>query len=115
VTTLRINDDAIGTGTQADTGKTVSVHYTGYIVDVRGVASSRGAKFDTSVGKSPLSFKIGAGSVIAGLEQGVTGMKVGGKRMITIPASLAYGSSGFAGVIPPNAALIFDVELLSVS
>lgn len=114
VTALQVYDTPAGTGAQADAGKTVTVHYTGYIFDVRGVASSRGTQFDTSVGKSPLSIKLGSGAVIPGFDQGVTGMKVGGKRMIIIPASLAYGRTG-NGPVPPNAAVIFDVELLSVS
>ncbi len=116
VTALQVYDNPVGGGAQADAGKTVTVNYTGYIYDVRGVASSRGTQFDTSVGKTPLSFKLGSGAVVAGFDQGVTGMKVGGKRMITIPASLAYGSRGAGnGAIPPNAALVFDVELLSVN
>lgn len=114
VTALKTVDTVVGTGTQADTTKTVSVNYTGYIYDVR-VADTRGSQFDTSVGKTPFSFKLGAGSVIPGFDQGVTGMKVGGKRSITIPAALAYGSNGAGTSIPPNAALVFDVELLSVN
>jgi FKBP-type peptidyl-prolyl cis-trans isomerase FkpA len=115
VTALKTTDTVLGTGTQADTTKTVSVNYTGYIYDVR-VADTKGTQFDTSVGKTPLSFQLGAGQVIPGFDQGVTGMKVGGKRTITIPAALAYGSTGAGnGAIPPNAALVFDVELLSVN
>lgn len=93
----------------------MSVHYTGYIYDVR-VASTKGTQFDTSVGKAPFSFKLGANQVIPGFDQGVTGMKVGGKRTVTIPAALAYGNTGAGGgVIPPNAALVFDIELVSVN
>ncbi len=115
VTALKVNDTTAGTGTQADTTKTVAVHYTGYLYDVR-VASTKGTQFDSSVGKQPLTFKLGAGQVIPGFDQGVTGMKVGGKRTITIPAALGYGSNGAGGgTIPPNAALVFDVELVSVS
>lgn len=113
VTALKTTDTTLGTGTQADTTKTVSVNYTGYIYDVR-VANTKGTQFDTSVGKTPFSFTLGTGSVIPGFDQGVTGMKVGGKRTVTIPASLAYGSTG-QGVIPANAALVFDIELLSVN
>lgn len=115
VTALKVQDTLVGTGTQADTTKTVTVNYTGYLYDVR-VANTKGTQFDTSVGKTPLTFKLGANAVIPGFDQGVTGMKVGGKRTITIPAALAYGSTGAGGgVIPPNAALVFDVELISVS
>ena len=103
----------MGTGAQADTTKTVSVHYTGYLYDVR-VANTKGAQFDTSVGKTPLSFKLGANQVIPGFDQGVTGMKVGGKRTVTIPAALGYGAAG-NGPIPGGAALVFDIELVSVS
>ena len=113
VTALKSTDTVVGTGAQADTTKTVSVHYTGYIYDVR-VASTKGTQFDTSVGKTPFSFKLGASQVIPGFDQGVTGMKVGGKRTVTIPAALGYGAIG-SGPIPPNAALVFDIELVSVS
>ncbi|CAM3769779.1 FKBP-type peptidyl-prolyl cis-trans isomerase [Roseateles saccharophilus] len=115
VTALKIVDTTLGTGTQADTTKNVSVNYTGYIYDVR-VADTKGTQFDTSVGKTPLTFTLGTGAVIPGFDQGVTGMKVGGKRTITIPATLAYGSTGAGnGTIPANAALVFDIELVSVN
>ncbi|MBW8846524.1 MAG: FKBP-type peptidyl-prolyl cis-trans isomerase [Burkholderiales bacterium] len=115
VTALKVTDTTVGTGAQADTTKTVAVNYTGYIYDVR-VANTKGTQFDTSVGKTPLSFKLGSGAVIPGFDQGVTGMKVGGKRTVTIPAALAYGTTGAGGgVIPPNAALVFDLELMSVN
>ena len=115
VTALKIADTTAGTGTQAETNRTVTVHYTGYLYDVR-VGSTKGTQFDTSVGKTPLSFKLGTGAVISGFDLGITGMKVGGKRTVTIPAAQAYGSTGAGGgVIPPNAALVFDIELLSVS
>ena len=114
VTALKTVDTTVGTGTQADTTKTVSVNYTGYLYDVR-VASTKGTQFDTSVGKTPFTFTLGAGKVIPGFDQGVTGMKVGGKRTVTIPAALAYGSTGAGSAIPPNAALVFDLELLSVN
>lgn len=113
VTALKSVDTTVGTGAQADTTRTVTVHYTGYLYDGR-VANTKGTQFDSSVGKTPFTFKLGAGSVIPGFDQGVTGMKVGGKRTVTIPASLGYGASG-SGPIPPNAALVFDLELVSVS
>ncbi|HEY8879582.1 MAG TPA: FKBP-type peptidyl-prolyl cis-trans isomerase [Roseateles sp.] len=113
VTALKSVDTTVGTGAQADTTKNVTVHYTGYLYDVR-VASTKGTQFDSSVGKTPLSFKLGAGQVIPGFDQGVTGMKVGGKRTVTIPASLGYGAAG-NGPIPGGAALVFDIELVSVS
>ncbi len=113
VTSLKTTDTTVGTGTQADTTKTVTVHYTGYLYDVR-VANTKGTQFDTSVGKTPFTFKLGAGTVIPGFDQGVTGMKVGGKRTVTMPASLAYGAAG-QGTIPGGAALVFDIELISVS
>jgi FKBP-type peptidyl-prolyl cis-trans isomerase FkpA len=113
VTVLKATDTLVGAGAQADTTKTVTVHYTGYLYDVR-VASTKGTQFDSSVGKTPYTFKLGAGTVIPGFDQGVTGMKVGGKRTVTIPAALGYGAAG-QGTIPGGAALVFDIELLSVS
>lgn len=110
VTALKITDTAVGTGASADRGKTVTVTYSGYLYDVR-VADTRGTKFDS--GSFP--FVLGGGSVISGFDTGVTGMKVGGKRTVTIPASLAYGSTGASPKIPPNAALVFDIELTAVN
>lgn len=114
VTAVKITDTTVGTGTQADATKFVTVNYTGYIYDVR-VTSTKGTVFDTTTGKSPATFQIGVGKLIPGFDQGVTGMKVGGKRTITIPASLAYGAQGNPPAIPANAALVFDVELLAVN
>ena len=96
-----------GKGAVAKAGQTVSVHYTGWLTD--------GTKFASSVGKKPFKFTLGAGRVIPGWDQGVAGMKSGGKRKLTIPPALAYGSQGAGGVIPPNATLIFDVELLKIN
>jgi FKBP-type peptidyl-prolyl cis-trans isomerase len=107
VTGLEYWDIKEGTGDVAKTGQTVTVHYTGWLLS--------GKKFDSSVDAGrPFSFKLGAGQVIKGWEQGVAGMKVGGKRQLRIPPDLAYGEGGYPGVIPGNATLIFDVELLGV-
>ncbi|MBC7692843.1 MAG: FKBP-type peptidyl-prolyl cis-trans isomerase [Methylotenera sp.] len=107
VTELKIEDQKVGDGKEAVAGKTVTVHYTGTLTD--------GKKFDSSVDRGqPFKFVLGAQQVIAGWDQGVAGMKVHGKRKLTIPAKLGYGAQGAGGVIPPNATLIFDVELLNV-
>jgi peptidylprolyl isomerase len=103
---VKIEDTQVGTGAEAVPGKTVSVHYTGKLED--------GKVFDSSAGKDPLTFVVAAGQMIPGFDQGVQGMKVGGKRKLTIPPGLGYGTRGAGGVIPPNATLIFDVELLGV-
>ena len=104
---LKYVDQVVGSGDVAVAGKTVSVHYTGLL--------ENGKKFDSSVDRGqPFSFPLGAGQVIKGWDEGVQGMKVGGKRKLTIPSNLGYGSRGAGGVIPPNATLIFDVELLGV-
>ena len=104
---LKYIDQEVGTGDVAVAGKTASVHYTGWL--------ENGKKFDSSVDRGqPFSFPLGAGRVIKGWDEGVQGMKVGGKRKLTIPSDLGYGPRGAGGVIPPNATLIFDVELLGV-
>lgn len=112
VVALKTVDTVVGSGTMAGAGNNVSVHYTGWLYDVK-AANLHGAQFDSSVGRTPFSFTLGVGRVIKGWDQGVVGMRVGGKRTLIIPASLAYGAQG-SGPIPPNAALVFDVELLSV-
>ena len=104
---LKYLDQVVGTGEVAVAGKTVNVHYTGWL--------ENGKKFDSSVDRGQaFSFPLGAGRVIKGWDEGVQGMKVGGKRKLTIPSNLGYGLQGAGGVIPPNATLIFDVELLGV-
>ena len=104
---LKCTDTLEGQGTACKAGDTVSVHYTGRL--------DNGTKFDSSHDRrQPFSFKLGEGQVIAGWDQGVAGMKVGGKRTLVIPPHLGYGPRGAAGVIPPNATLTFDVELLAI-
>ena len=104
---LQIEELQVGTGAEAKVGQLVSVHYTGTLTD--------GSKFDSSHDRGqPLDFKLGAGQVIQGWDQGVAGMKVGGKRKLTIPPAMAYGERGFPPVIPPNSTLVFDVELMDV-
>ena len=105
-------DTQVGTGKDAVAGATAVVHYTGWIYEPASPAQ-HGAQFDSSVGREPFSFPLGGGQVIKGWDDGVQGMKVGGKRTLIIPASMGYGDNG-AGPIPPNANLIFDVELLDV-
>jgi FKBP-type peptidyl-prolyl cis-trans isomerase len=103
---LEIQDEVVGTGVEAVSGKSVTVNYSGTLTD--------GTKFDSSYDRNePFTFKLGAGEVIAGWDQGFAGMKVGGKRKLTIPPSLGYGSQDM-GTIPPNSTLIFEVELLKV-
>lgn len=103
---LVVQDEVVGTGQEVQPGDTLTVNYTGKLQD--------GTVFDTSVGGQPISFVLGAGQVIPGWDQGLMGMKVGGKRLLIIPPSLAYGSQG-VGPIPPNATLTFEVEVLSAT
>ena len=103
---LQYWDIKVGTGEEAKDGSKVKVHYTGWL--------TTGKKFDSSIGSQPFDFTIGRGEVIKGWDEGVAGMKVGGKRQLRIPPELAYGPKGYPGAIPPSATLIFDVELLGV-
>ena len=105
---LQIEELKVGTGAEAKSGQSVSVHYTGTLTN--------GSKFDSSRDRNdPFDFQLGAGMVIKGWDQGVAGMKVGGRRKLTIPPELGYGAGGYPPVIPPNSTLIFDIELLEVS
>ncbi len=106
-------DTKAGQGEEAWPGHTVSVDYTGWLYDPL-EKDGKGKKFDSSIGRAPFSFPLGAGRVIKGWDQGVAGMKVGGRRTLIIPPELAYGARGAGGVIPPNASLIFEIELLGV-
>ncbi len=108
------NDVQQGTGAEAVSGKNVSVHYTGWLYD-EAAPEHKGKKFDSSRDRNePFEFRLGAGMVIQGWDQGVAGMKIGGQRTLIIPADMGYGKRGAGGVIPPNATLVFDVELLGV-
>ena len=114
VSELIKKDVVVGEGDEATAGKSVSVHYTGWLYD-EGAPDHHGKKFDSSRDRGePFEFRLGAGMVIKGWDQGVAGMKVGGQRTLIIPPDLGYGSRGAGGVIPPNATLVFDVELLGV-
>ena len=114
ITQLVRQDARAGTGAEAAPGRQVQVHYTGWLYD-ESRADHKGRKFDSSRDRSdPFSFRLGAGEVIPGWDQGVAGMRVGGQRTLTIPPDLGYGAQGAGGVIPPNATLVFDVELLDV-
>ena len=109
---LQITDTKAGTGAEARKGQTVTVHYTGWLYN----NGQQGAKFDSSRDrKDPFKFPLGSGMVIKGWDEGVAGMKVGGQRTLIIPPEMGYGARGAGGVIPPNATLKFDVELLGVS
>ena len=103
---LKYQDLVVGTGTEATVGRTVHVHYSGWLTD--------GTPVDSSVGRQPIAFPLGTPNIIAGWNEGITGMKVGGKRHLTIPSNLGYGAAGRPPVVPPNATLVFDVELVGV-
>jgi FKBP-type peptidyl-prolyl cis-trans isomerase FkpA len=114
VTELIKKDTKIGTGEEATIGKAVEVHYTGWLYDLD-AADKKGTKFDSSRDRgTPFSFLLGAGRVIKGWDKGVAGMKIGGQRTLIIPPEMAYGARGAGNVIPPNSALIFDVELIGL-
>ena len=111
---LQYDDTTVGTGAEAVAGKRVKVHYTGWLYDPT-AANNRGKKFDSSKDRGqPFSFGLGQGEVIRGWDEGFQGMKVGGTRVLTIPPEMGYGARGAGGVIPPNATLVFEVELLAV-
>lgn len=111
---LKMDDLTQGNGPMAMSGKQVEVHYTGWLFDAA-APETKGRKFDSSRDRGePFSFQLGAGHVIAGWDRGVAGMRVGGHRRLTIPPEFGYGARGAGGVIPPNATLVFDVELLGV-
>ena len=108
---LQIIDNTVGTGASPKSGQTCVMHYTGWLYN----DGKKGKKFDSSVDRNePFEFTIGQGQVIKGWDEGVASMKVGGKRTLIIPAALGYGARGAGGLIPPNATLMFDVELLAV-
>ena len=114
ITALQKNDTVVGTGREAEPGFNVTVHYTGWLYDEK-AADHKGKKFDSSLDrKEPFKFDLGAGQVIQGWDEGFAGMKIGGKRTLVIPSEMGYGARGAGGAIPPNATLIFDVELLDV-
>ena len=106
-TGLKVQDLVVGTGAEAVIGKEVSVHYTGWLTD--------GTQFESSHGKAPIRFPLGTPGIVQGWNEGIAGMKVGGKRKLTIPPSLGYGAGGRPPVIPPNATMVFEVELVGVS
>lgn len=114
MTELKKIDVTLGTGAEATQGQHVSVHYTGWLFEAT-AADQKGAKFDSSLDRGQLfDFPLGAGHVIKGWDEGVAGMKVGGKRTLIIPPEMGYGARGAGGVIPPNATLVFEVELHGV-
>lgn len=108
---LQFEDTTVGTGAEAVPGKTCEMHYTGWLWQ----DGAKGKKFDSSLDHgSPFAFRLGAGEVIQGWDEGVAGIKVGGKRTLVIPPALGYGARGAGGVIPPNATLLFEVQLLAL-
>jgi FKBP-type peptidyl-prolyl cis-trans isomerase len=113
--TLTKTDEIVGAGADAVVGRNVQVNYTGWLYNAA-VADHKGAQFDTSYGRAPLSFTLGAypEQVISGFDQGVMGMRVGGKRLVEIPSSMAYGASGAGSNVPPNSGLVFEIDLISV-
>ena len=114
ITELTKQDTRAGSGNEATAGRNVTVHYTGWLYDAT-KADHKGTKFDSSRDRNePFTFPLGGGQVIRGWDEGVVGMKVGGQRTLTIPPDFGYGARGAGGVIPPNATLVFDVELLDV-
>ena len=110
---LTKTDTILGTGATAAAGNTVTVHYTGWLYNAS-TADFKGTQFDSSVGKAAFQFTLGTNAVIPGFDQGVTGMKVGGKRIVLIPSALGYGAAGSGSTIPPNSGLVFEIELLTV-
>ena len=111
---LVIEDSKVGEGREAEKGLTISVHYTGWILD-SSKTDKKGSKFDSSLDRrEPFTFVLGVGQVIQGWDQGFDGMKIGGKRTILIPSEMGYGSRGAGNAIPPNADLIFEIELLEI-
>ena len=114
VTELKIIDNKVGVGERVMTGNRVAVHYTGWLYDAA-ASDHKGKKFDSSLDRGkPFTFKLGAGQVIKGWDQGVSGMKIDGERTLIIPSELAYGARGAGGQIPPGATLVFDIKLLDV-
>ncbi len=114
ITELQKIDTQVGTGREAEPGFNVTVHYTGWLFDPA-AEGNKGKKFDSSLDRNqPFNFFLGGGQVIQGWDEGFAGMKIGGKRTLVIPSEMGYGTRGAGGAIPPNAALIFDVELLDV-
>jgi FKBP-type peptidyl-prolyl cis-trans isomerase len=110
---MQQTDTAPGSGAEIKSGQTALVHYTGWLYDAA-APENKGKQFDSSVGGEPFEFPLGAGAVIQGWDQGVVGMKVGGKRRLVIPPEMGYGNRGAGGVIPPGATLLFDVELVEI-